>query len=76
MLQEGQNPSARGTKRGKGDRSAMWKKRRLAQSSYTGTNPSELIAKTVDDTDQIYSYNITNVKVAVGAKISDFFMSL
>lgn len=55
--------SKQGMKRAKPDIDAQWKKRRIARSTYTGTNPSELIAQTVDDTDQLYAYNITSIKV-------------
>ena len=42
----------------------VWKKRKLNRSMYTGDDASRLLSKDVDDTDQMYAYNVTNFKVS------------
>jgi len=49
----------------KKDHISARKKRNMNQRLYTGDNAVKMIAKTIDDTDQLYAYNIVNYKVSV-----------
>ena len=52
-------------------KTGKWKKKRGAdQKLYTGADASTLINKSVDDTDQLYTYNVTNFKVTQFAETS------
>lgn len=39
------------------------RKRQINRRMYTGDNASDMIGRTVGDTDQLYAYNVTNFKV-------------